>query len=234
MRKIKLLFAAALSMIAWTGVMAQTAEEYEAALAAINDGAQYRISTDVSGTKYYVTAGGTLTTDKAKGDAFTFAKVTGGDYAVDEAGTLAVGIQLTSSAGTRFTNGPLSDNKAVLNVSNYSTSTNNRAGWESQVFFLKDGKYAIRSCNVAYGESSWNDAGRTFWTYTVDPVDPEYSYDPAYVWELESYTESAEQKEALAKVQAWPVYVQSAAGLVKDASKFYSNANITNNQNFLY
>ncbi|MBR5395253.1 MAG: discoidin domain-containing protein [Bacteroidaceae bacterium] len=224
MRKIKLLFAAALSMIAWTGVMAQTAAEYEAALAAINDGAQYRISTDVSGTKYYVTAGGTLTADKAKGDAFTFAKVTGGDYVVNEAGDKAVGIQLTSSAGTRFTNGPLSSDKAVLEVANFSTSTNNRAGWESQVFFLKDGKYAIRSCNVAYGESSWADAGRTFWTYTVDPVDPEYTYDPAYVWELEEYTESAEQKEALAKVQAWPVYVQSAAGLVKDAGKFYSNA----------
>ena len=227
MRKIKFLFAAALSMIAWTGVMAQTAAEYEAALAAINNGAQYRISTDVSGTKYYVTAGGTLTTDKAKGDAFTFAKVTGGDYVVDEAGTKAVGIQLTSSAGTRFTNGPLSNNQAVLEVSNYSTSTNNRAGWESQVFFLKDGKYAIRTCNVAYGESSWADAGRTFWTYTEDPVDPEYSYDPAYVWSLEEYTETPEQQEALAKVQAWPVYVQSAAGLVKDYNKYYSNAKQT-------
>ena len=226
MRKIKLLFAAALSMIAWTGVMAQTAAEYEAALAAINDGAQYRISTDVSGTKYYVTSGGTLTTNKALGDAFTFAKVPeGGEYVVDaETGTKAVGIQLTSSAGTRFTNGPLSDSKAVLAVSNFATSTNNRPAWESQIFFLKEGKYAIRTCNTAYGESSWADAGRTFWTYTVEPVDPEYSYEPAYVWELESYTETPEQQEALAKVQAWPVYVQSAAGLVKDASKFYSNA----------
>lgn len=225
MRKNKFLFAAALSMIAWTGVMAQTAAEYEAALAAITDGAKYRISTDVSGTKYYVTAGGTLTTDKALGDAFTFAKVPeGGEYVVDEAGTKAVGIQLTSSAGTRFTNSPLSNSKAVLEVTNFSTSTNNRAAWESQVFFLKDGKYAIRSCNVAYGESSWEDAARTFWTYTVEPVGPKYSYDPAYVWELEEYTETPEQQEALAKVQAWPVYVQSAAGLVKDASKFYSNA----------
>ena len=227
MRKIKFLFAAALSMIAWTGVMAQTAEEYEAALAAITDGAQYRIFSEVDGTKYYVTAGGTLTAVKAKGDAFTFAKVTGGDFAVNEAGDKAVGIQLTSSAGTRFTNGPLSSDKAVLEVSNFATSTNNRAGWESQVFFLKDGKYAIRTCNVAYGESSWADAGRTFWTYTVDPVDPEYSYDPAYVWELEEYTETPEQQDALAKVQAWPVYIQSAAGLVKDASKYYSNAKQT-------
>ena len=224
MRKIRLLFAAALSMVAWTGMMAQTAAEYEAALAAIEDGAQYRISTDVSGTKYYVTAGGTLTSDKAKGDAFTFAKIAeGGAYEVSE-GVTAVGIQLTSSAGTRFTNAPLSNDKAVLVVSNYSTTTDKRADWESQVFFLKDGKYAIRSCNTAYAESSWQDAGRTFWTYTVDPVDPEYTYEPAYVWELEKYAETEEQKAALAKVQAWPTYVQSAAGLVKDAGKFYSNA----------
>lgn len=224
MRKIRLLFAAALSMIAWTGMMAQTAAEYEAALAAIEDGAQYRISSEISGTKYYVTAGGTLTTDKAKGDAFTFAKIAeGGGFQVAE-GVTAVGIQLTSSAGTRFTNAPLSNNKAVLEVSNYSTTTDKRADWESQVFFLKDGKYAIRSCNVAYGESSWQDAARTFWTYTVDPVDPEYTYEPAYVWELEKYAETEEQKAALAKVQAWPTYVQSAAGLVKDAGKFYSNA----------
>ena len=207
--------------------MAQTAAEYEAALAAITDGAQYRIYTEVDGTKYYVTAGGTLTNVKAKGDAFTFAKVTGGDYAVDEAGTLAVGIQMTSSAGTRFTNGPLSSDKAVLEVSNFATSTNNRAGWESQVFFLKDGKYAIRTCNVYYAESSWQDAGRTFWTYTVDPVDPEYSYTPAYVWELEEYTETPEQVEALAKVKGWPEYVQSAIGLVKDYNMYYSNAKQT-------
>jgi hypothetical protein len=76
MKKIKLLFAAMLSMMAWTGVMAQTTAEYEAALAAIQDGAQYRISTEVDGTKYYVTAGGTFTTIKAKGDAFTFKKIT--------------------------------------------------------------------------------------------------------------------------------------------------------------
>ena len=76
MRKAKLLLAAALSMMAWTGTVAQTVAEYEAALAAIEDGAQYRIFTEVDGTKYYVTASGTLTTDKAKGDAFKFAKIT--------------------------------------------------------------------------------------------------------------------------------------------------------------
>ncbi len=208
--------------------MAQTVAEYEAALAAITDGAKYRISTEVSGTKYYVTSGGTLTNAKTQGDAFTVKKITDtsgdGPYVVAE-GVSAVGIQLTSSAGTRFTNAPLADSKAVLDVANFSTSTNNRAPWESQVFFLKDGKFAIRTCNTIYEESGWKDAGRVFWTYAVgDAVTPHYSYDPAYIWELEDYTESAEQTAALATVKAWPAYVQSAAGLVKDASKYSSNA----------
>ena len=229
MRKIKLLFAAALSMIAWTGVMAQTVAEYEAALAAITDGAKYRIFTELSGTKYYVTAGGTFTFDKAQGDAFTFKKITetsdDGPFVV-EGTTPAVGIQLSSSAGTRFTNAPLSSNKAVLDVTNFQTSTNTRAPWESQVFFLQDGKFAIRTCNTIYEESGWKDAGRVFWTYVVavPDVTPHYSYDPAYIWELEEYTETPDQISAIAKVRAWPAYVQGAVGLVKDPAKYTSNA----------
>ena len=212
--------------------MAQTVAEYEAALAAITDGAQYRISTEVDGTKYYVTAGGTFTNVKAKGDAFTFAKITetsgDGPFVVEET-TPAVGIQLSSSAGTRFTNAPLADNKAVLDVTNFQTSTNTRAPWESQVFFLQDGKYAIRTCNTIYEESGWKDAGRVFWTYAVavPDVTPHYSYDPAYIWELEEYTETPDQISAIAKVRAWPAYVQGAVGLVKDPAKYYSNAKQT-------
>ena len=54
MKKIKLLFAAMLSMMAWNGVMAQTAAEYEAALDAITDGGNYRIFTETGGSKYYL------------------------------------------------------------------------------------------------------------------------------------------------------------------------------------
>ena len=224
MKKFKLLFAAMLSMMAWTGVMAQTAEEYEAALAAITDGAWYRISTEVDGTKFYVTTDGTLTSEKALKDVFTLKKIaSGGAYMYDDENT-AIGIQMTSTTDKRFTNSPLSNSKAVLEVANFSTTTNNRADWESQVLFLKDGKYAIRSCNTVYAETSWQDAGRTFWTYTVDPVDPEYSYDPAYVWNLEEDEFAAQQYAAYNTVQSWPVYLQGAKGLVKDASKFYSNA----------
>ena len=76
MKKIKLLLAAMLSMMAWNGVMAQTAEEYEAALAAITDGGSYRISTTVGETKYYVTNAGGLSSSKAAAGIFSFAKIT--------------------------------------------------------------------------------------------------------------------------------------------------------------
>ena len=178
MRKTKLLFAAALSMIAWTGVMAQTDAEYEAAMAAITDGATYRIFTSVESTPYYVTVDGALTSVKDNAGLFTLTKVDGGAFK-------PTGIQV-SSGSKRFTNPPLSDGVANLNPGSFSTSTNNRAQWETQVFFLNtDDKYAIRSCNTTYGESSWEDAGRTFWTYSVEPVAPLYSYEAAFVWELE-------------------------------------------------
>ena len=228
MRKIRLLFTVLLSMIAWTGVLAQTAAEYEAALTAITDGGQYRIATTVDETKYYVTNAGGLTTTKTAAGVFTFAKITEGGAYVYDGENKAVGIQLTSTDGKTFTNGPLSDSHAVLDVSAFATSTNNRKDWETQVFFLNEaGKYAIRTCNTAYGESSWADAGRTFWTYKVEPVTPQYSYEAAFVWELEEYTVTPDQEAAMATVKAWPFYIQSAAGLVKSADKFYSNAKET-------
>ncbi len=213
------------TMMSCTRAHAQTAAEYEAALTAITDGGQYRIATTVNETKYYVTNAGGLTTTKTAAGVFTFAKITeGGAYVYDGENT-ATGIQITSTDGKTFTNGPLSDSHAVLDVSAFATSTNNRKDWETQVFFLNEaGKYAIRTCNTAYGESSWADAGRTFWTYKVEPVTPQYSYEAAFVWELEEYTVTPDQEAAMATVKAWPFFIQSAAGLVKSADKFYSNA----------
>ena len=208
--------------------MAQTVSEHTAALAAITDGACYRVSTEVDGTKYYVTNDGTLTSTQTESGVFIFKKITGtsgdGPFVVD--GANAIGIQMTSTAGTRFTNAPLSSNKAVLDVTNFQTSTNNRAPWESQVLFLKDGKYAIRTCNTAYEESGWKDAGRVFWTYKIADavVTPQYTYDPAYIWNVEQDAFATSQLTAKATVDAWPAYVQSAVGLVKDPTKYTSNA----------
>lgn len=182
MKKIKLLFAAMLSMMAWNGAMAQTDAEYDAALAAITNGT-YRIKTDVNGTDYYVTTDGGLTNVKDNAGFFEITKTDGGDFK-------STSIRI-SSGNKRFTNPPLSGSVANLHPGAFATTTNDRPTggsgyWERQVFFLKDGKYAIRSCNTAYATSSWEDAGRTFWTWDVEPVTPCYSYDPAYVWELDA------------------------------------------------
>ena len=180
MRKLNsfllLLFAA---MMATPGVNAQTDAEYEAAMGAINDGGVYRIMTNVRGTSYYVTLTGGLTSVKDNAGFFTLTKSSGGAFK-------SVGIRIDTGS-ERFTNPPLANNVANLNPGNFAHSTNDRGDWERQVFFLnEDGKYAIRSCNTQPATSSWGDAGRTLWTYTVaEAITPSYSYDPAYVWELD-------------------------------------------------
>lgn len=177
MRKLRLLFASMFALLAWNGAFAQTNEEYEAALAAVEDGTTYRICTDVNGTTYYVTTDGLLTSVKTDAGFFAITKTSGGEF--------GTGFRIDSGS-KRFTNPPLSNNVANLTPGAFATTTNDRADWERQILYLNgDGKYAIRSCNVVDGTSSWNDAGRTHWTWTVDPVTPCYSYEPAYVWELE-------------------------------------------------
>lgn len=149
----------------------------------VNDvptGSRYHITTTIGGTKYYVTATGKLSESITDDDGtiFDISKTTGGDF--------GSGIRISSSS-ERFSNPTLSNNTANLSQNFYAHSTDDRTNYERQVFFKNDeGKYAIRSCNLASGNSSWADAGRTFWTYNVaDVVTPCYSYAPAYVWELE-------------------------------------------------
>ena len=182
-KKLLFLFSMMALLFAPFTLWAQDPEpdtEYEAALAAIGDGGNYFISTDVEGTKYYITADGKLTNTRANGCIFAFTKVEGNGYR-------QYGYYI--DGGNRFTNANLSSDKAVLNISNYSTSTNNRNTWEAQVLFLKDGKYAIRATNAAYGESSWADAGRVFFSWKVEDVAiPQYTYDQVYLWEFEAVT----------------------------------------------
>ncbi len=157
------------------------ADPYETALAAIGEGGTFFISTDVNGTKYYITAEGKLTSVRAEGCIFSVSKVEGNGYK-------QFGYYI--NGGKHFTNAPMSNNQAVLNVSSFSTSTNNRSTWEAQVLFLEGGKYAIRACNTAYGESSWEDCGRVFFTWKVEDaaVIPQYTYDQVYQWDFEAAT----------------------------------------------
>ena len=156
--------------------------EYEYALASIEDGKNYRIFSEVNGEKYYVTEAGSLTSAVDNGGIFSLTKVKGGAYK-------EYGYHI-SSGSKRFTNPPLANNVANLNPGTFATSTDSRADWEAQVLFLQDGKYAIRSCNVVDGTESWNDAGRTYWTWQVEDVEPvpQYTYDKAYQWQLELVT----------------------------------------------
>lgn len=165
----------------WIQVPAATDPEaaYEAALAAIEDGKDYRIFTEVNGEKYYVTVDGNLTNAVADGGIFTFTKVTGGAL-------YNTGIQI-SSGSKRFTNPPLANDVANLTSGVFATSTNNRVDWETQVLFKNAyDQYAIRSCNTQPATSSWGDAGRTFWTWAVEEaVTPQYTYDQVYLWQIE-------------------------------------------------
>ena len=160
--------------------------EYDAAMASITDGSYY-IVTEVNGTKWYVTQGGSLTDDKEVAYLFAISKVSGGAL-------YDVGLNIDPGNNQHFSNTTLSDNLAVLHPDPKvfrQDGSNNRNDWERQVPFMnEEGLIAIRSCNTAYGTSSWSDAGRAFWTYDIaDPEfgipEPCYSYDPAYVWKFE-------------------------------------------------
>ena len=164
--------------------------EYNDALAAIKEAsdngyANYYIVTEVNDALYYVTVDGTIAkwSEEEDNDGFfTISVVSGG-------GLYNEGFKIDGANG-HFSNTTLSNDKAVLKPSNgaYRLDTsNNRADYESQVFFMNsEGFIAIRSCNVAYGESSWADAARAFWTYEVADADLTacYTYTPTYVWRL--------------------------------------------------
>lgn len=157
---------------------------YQAALAAIQHNHDYRIQTDVNGTTYYVTTEGLLTSNSQQAGVFHITKTNAADGALVGTGFRIFG------AVKPFTNPPLSGNVANLNPGAFSRLTDwDRDTWERQVLYLDgNGKFAIRSCNVPYGESSYNDAGRTFWTYsTGDAVTPCYTYTASFIWDFVEY-----------------------------------------------
>lgn len=162
-------------------------EEYDAAMAAISDGSYY-LTTDVNGTTFYVTQNGNLTNDKEKAYLFAISKVNASS-AVQKLFDTA--FLIDPENGAHFSNAtPLLDGNAYLHLGFfYQDSGNNRNDWERQVLYLKDGKFAIRTSNTPYGETSWLDAGRVFWSWetgeTEGSIIPCYSYEPAYIWTLE-------------------------------------------------
>ena len=164
--------------------------EYDAAMTTISE-SRYYLVTEVNGTKWYVTQNGNLTDKEENACSFAISK---------DSGTLAncklynTAFLIDPGTGSHFGNTTkieyLGEYKANLHPSDacYHQVSENRNDWERQVFYLKDGKFAIRASNTEYGESGWLDAGRVFWTYEIAESDipvPCYSYEPAYIWTLE-------------------------------------------------
>ena len=193
--------------------LSETELAYEKAIASIEDSASYRIFTTVNEKKFYLNNTGYLVADANKAASFTFAEV-------NASGTLyETGINL----GCKFTNPKLTSGATgdVVKQGHIIVGTNDRNDWERQVFFLKDGKYAVRATNA----NSANWGANTYWT--VDNIEAElpnaeYALDPAYVWEIEKYVDNRPSAYAIA--QTWPAKLQAIEGLVTDAANWTTNA----------
>ena len=162
---------------------AQTDAEYEAALAAIQDGGVYYISTEVEGEKFYLTGDGNLQGVGEDGDLsgcqlFTLEKNSAGGFK-------QYGFKVHGS--TYFSNPNSSSN---IDDTSLHTNGDGRDTWEVQVFFLgENGKYAVRSTNATSttDTSGWNWCGSAFWAVKAGDNGPYvgYSFDVTYVWNLE-------------------------------------------------
>ncbi len=164
--------------------------ELIAAKAAITSGYTYRIYTYNNGseegsTKYYLTSSGTLTDSESSAGAFTFTATTSTQY------TLAGYAWFVKCNGVAFSNPNMATRDANIHRSNSST----RQDWDAQVFYLKDGKYAVRATNAEPG-GDWQP--NACWTVNTDGTNggvsdgiPEADYavtldEKHYVWQLES------------------------------------------------
>ena len=151
------------------------ADPYDAAVAAIKDGANYTIFTEVNGQNYYLKADGYLTADANEAYKFTFTAINSdGKYK-------PTGWNL----GCKFTNPGLTNGASgdIVNDAHIHVGSNDRDDWERQVFFLQGDKYAVRSTNA----NSENWGANTYWNVFEGTEMPEagYSLEPAYVWQLQ-------------------------------------------------
>ena len=155
----------------------ETEYAYEQALASIEDGKGYRVFTEVGENKFYLTTTGTLVASKEQAANFNFKAVTIANGAYPTGWNL--GCKFTNPSLTNGSTGDIVQN-GKINVEKKS----DRNDWERQVFFLKDGKYAVRATNAK--GSNWG--ANTYWTVTnteAELPNAGYSLDMNYVWQLE-------------------------------------------------
>lgn len=154
------------------------------AKASITNGKLYRIFTKHNGTsegetKYYLTTSGTLTAEMASAGQFTFNATTSDGY-VPSGYAWKI-----SHNGYKFTNRP-SNNPGQDHLN--TTNGNDRDTYEAQVFYLKEGKYAVRSTNFNGSGSQY--VQNSYWKVVEGPNAPNATYDDNegnkhYVWQIE-------------------------------------------------
>ena len=152
--------------------------DYERALASIQEGHYYRICTEVDGQKYYVDEYGYLTSNIYTSCTFQFSKVEGQVY------PYSFNIKRNDgySVSGRFVDQML-ENRRFLLMKEFIDDA-----WSSQVLFLnEEGRYAVRSSNVAEENLGDYGGGRTYWNYSIinNNVYLGYSYDKNYVFQIE-------------------------------------------------
>ena len=166
---------------------------YDDALASITDGQTYRVLTEVGENKFYLKADGYLTANIDEAKVFNFA-------AVNVEGTLyPTGWNL----GCKFTNPSLTGGATgdIVQNGHINVGGNNRDDWERQVFFLKDGKYAVRATNA----NSANWGANTYWTVTnteAELPNADYQLEPAYVWQLDKVIDYEPLNTLVSKLEA--------------------------------
>ena len=197
---------------------------YEKAMASIKDGQTYRVFTTVGENKFYLNAAGYLVNNAKKAATFTF---------TSDSSTPTDGSTLLYPAGwnlgCKFTNATLTNGSSgdVIQNGHINVGGNNRSSWERQVFFLKDGKYAVRATNA--NSANWGAA--TYWTVTnteAELPNADYQLEPNYVFEIEENVDN--RPEAFAKVKTWAYKLQQVEGLVNDKSQWSSNAGLINGE----
>ena len=178
-----LLLIAILLMLFGTSLDAKADDQadYERALESIKDYHLYRIYSEVDGQKYYINQSGSVTTSVDDACYFLFQKVGGDEYeygfwVIREGGLVGV-----------FTYCEDIEDSYSLSYELYQGNPSRLRN--AQVFFLnEEGRYAVRSTNIAHGEEDINLWGSAYWTIKLDGegnVCAGYSYEKNYLWQLE-------------------------------------------------
>lgn len=188
---------------------------YYAALNSIEDGETYMVSTEVGEKKFYLNNTGYLVADAQDASVFEMKKVTAN-------GTLyETGINL----GCKFTNPTLTNGSSgdIVKNGHIMVGGNDRNDWERQVFFLKDGKYAVRATNA----NSANWGANTYWT--VDNVEAElpnaeYALAAVYVWNIEKTVDRSALDADIAALEAIIAATDSYVEIVENAAQSATTA----------